>query len=257
MNTLTTTLPVARSGPMRDTARALERIAALAAIALRRRWQRIDAPTPAARMRAQAERYRDVCAALVDIHGLRLRIAGAAPEGPSIIVANHLGYLDPLILSALVPCAPIAKREAARWPLIGPTLARLGLNFVERGDPASGAAALRRARRALDAGVSVLVFPEGTTTRGDRVLPFHRGIFGLAHRLGVPVVPVAMRFTDPACCWVGDDPFIGHYWRMARAPRIPVRIDFGAPERITGHATLAAERLRRCVDDLRRGLPGE
>lgn len=246
-------LPLPRPTPVRGAARAVRRIGALVRLALRHRHVEAGAD-PAAALRIRAEALRDCCAALVEAHRIAPRVDGALPGRPAIIAANHLGYLDPLILAALLPCAPIAKREAAAWPLIGRALGQMGLIFVDRGEPASGARALRRARRALDAGVSVLVFPEGTTTHGERVLPFHRGAFGLARRLGVPVVPTALRFPDRACCWVGDDPFAPHYWRMACRPSIPIDIRFGAPVAVEGHATLAAERLRRHVDDLRAGL---
>lgn len=248
------TLPAGRS-PFVGAARVGLRVGALVRLGLRSRRVAVpDAIDDAIRVRAAA--LRDGCATLVDAHGIRPRVLGRPPVGPSIIVANHLGYLDPLIVSALVPRAPIAKREARGWPLIGRALGEMGLIFVDRGDAASGARALRRARRVLDAGVSVLVFPEGTTTHGDRVLPFHRGVFGLARITGAPVVPTALSSPERACCWVGDDPFVPHYLRLAARPSIPLDIRFGAPMAVEGHATLAAERFRQAVDALRAHLVG-
>lgn len=248
MNTLALPAPRPARGP-RGTLRALARVASLAGIALRiqRVPRDLAAATPPAR---RAARLQTACAALCERHGIRIRIRGPVPQGPAILVANHLGYLDPLVLAALVPCAPIAKREASGWPLIGRALGELGLIFVDRGRAESGASALRKARRVLDAGVSVLVFPEGTTTCGDRVLPFHRGAFGLARRLGVPVVPVALSMPDSGCCWVGDDGFLPHYLRFAARPGITVDVSFGAPLTVE-EARVGAEASRRVVDALR------
>jgi 1-acyl-sn-glycerol-3-phosphate acyltransferase len=74
----------------------------------------------------------------------------------------------------------------------------------------------------------VLNFPEGTTSAGDRVLPFWRGSFGIAQRLGVPVIPVTVRYRDPQTAWFGGASFVPHYIRMASRPRIDVTVTFGA-----------------------------
>src|SRR6185436_14021215 len=101
-------------------------------------------------------------------------------------VANHLSYLDPIVIGAQIPVAPIAKGEVASWPLIGSVASSLNGIFVDRSSVMSRARALRRAHALLRAGVSILNFPEGTTTDGSRLLPFHRGIFGLAQIARVP-----------------------------------------------------------------------
>jgi 1-acyl-sn-glycerol-3-phosphate acyltransferase len=75
----------------------------------------------------------------------------------------------------------------------------------------------------------VLVFPEGTTTRGDEVLPFKRGIFGIALRAGVPVVPVALRYDRPDVAWVGDDAFLPHYVRAMAEPCTRVTVEYLSP----------------------------
>ena len=65
----------------------------------------------------------------------------------------------------------------------------------------------------------MIVFPEGTTSAGDCVLPFKRGIFGVARRLGVPVVPVALRYDSPSDCWIGSENFLSHYVRTVGGRR--------------------------------------
>jgi 1-acyl-sn-glycerol-3-phosphate acyltransferase len=102
--------------------------------------------------------------------------------------------------------------------------------------------------------MSVLNFPEGTTSDGERVLPFRRGIFGLARHACVPVVPVALRFDDPELAWFGDALFLPHYARLLGRPETVVRVRFGGPltpERY-GSATDLADEARSAVEHMLR-----
>ena len=177
----------------------------------------------------RAELLREMCARTVKLHGMEIVTHGSLPEPPYIMVANHLGYMDPIILAALRPCAPIAKRELGDWPIVGPALDEMGVSLVHRGDLHQSATVLRRALRALEAGVAVVNFPEGTTTGGDYMLPFKRGIFGLARIADVPVVPSRMDFLDPRDCWTGDDGFLEHYLRFGAMPTHGVRMRISKP----------------------------
>ena len=121
---------------------------------------------------------------------------------------------------------------------------RLGVLYVDREDAVSGARVLREAMRSLSRGVSVLVFPEGTTTRGDQVLPFKRGSFGAAALAGVPIVPVALRYESANAAWVGDDLFLPHYVRTMSKPYTRVSVEFLPPlsyARATSVSDLAAQ----------------
>jgi len=179
------------------------------------------------RIRAQAFGLSRLSGALCSENGVRIAVTGPIPRGPVVLVANHVGYLDPLVLASIVPCLPVAKRELARWPLFGPVGQAHGVLFVARGNAASGASVLRAGRRALAASVSVLNFPEGTTTCGQGVLPFRRGIFGLARIAGVPVVPAALSFDDDTLAWTGDDLLLPHLVRTLSRREFTIRVRFG------------------------------
>jgi 1-acyl-sn-glycerol-3-phosphate acyltransferase len=196
---------------------------------------------PLQRMRKQAHRLTGVCAEVCRLHGFRFEVEGRVPSGPSVLVANHVSYVDAPVLVSLAPCTPIAKAEIANWPLVGDGARALGVSFVRRGDAHSGAIALRHGLRALAAGVSVLGFPEGTTTHGNQLLPFRRGLFGLARLAGVPVVPIAIAYASPDVAWVGDDWFITHYLRTAMRKETLVSVRVGAP--ISPHAASSASEL--------------
>lgn len=192
------------------------------------------------------------------LHGVAVRTTGAIPRGPCVLVANHVGYLDPLAIASVVPCVAIARHEVSTWPLLGEALLRLGNLFVRRDDPHSGAAVLLQARACLARGVPVLAFPEGTTTPGDDVLPLHGGVFALARRTRMPVVTVAVRARSRETAWEGDQSFLPHYLRTASRKTTWVDLVFGpvlppcsmpTADRL---AALAREQLRSLLHDVER-----
>jgi 1-acyl-sn-glycerol-3-phosphate acyltransferase len=93
--------------------------------------------------------------------------------------------------------------------------------------------------------MNVLAFPEGTTTRGNVVRPFRRGVFGAARIAGVSVVPIAVRLSPPELCWVDDDLFLPHYLKAAMRTRTVVQLDFGAA--INARSFSSAEALARAA----------
>lgn len=179
--------------------------------------------------RERARVLRDAARRVLELHGVAVEASGPIPAGPALLAANHLSWLDPLVIASAVACTPVSKLDVARWPVIGSIARDLGVVFVSRGDPASGARALGAMTQALEHGVNVLNFPEGTTTAGDRVLPFRSGGFGLALRVGVPVVPVALSYDPTSLAWVGDATFVPHYLALAARPGARARLRLGAP----------------------------
>jgi 1-acyl-sn-glycerol-3-phosphate acyltransferase len=153
------------------------------------------------RARDRARTLRDGCRAVLAHHGIEADVAGAPPAGPSLLACNHVSWLDPIVVAAHAPCAPISKLDVRGWPVVGTLAGHLGVIFYERGNRHSGREVLRAAELSLQNQVALLNFPEGTTTDGAGVAPFHRGLFGLALRLRVPVIPVALATIRPT--WPG------------------------------------------------------
>lgn len=205
--------------PLREVAvrpvRLGKRVSAITAACWATQRERLDE----ADGHARAERLRTLATRLCERHAIEVRVIGAEPPPGSVIVANHLSYADTLVLPRLVTATCVAKRELATWPFLGSAAKRLGVVFVDRGCARSGAVALRRCARLLHEGVSVIVFPEGTTTIGDRLLPFRRGIFGIARHVGAAIVPAALRYDDARASWVDGQSFVSHYARTIGAQR--------------------------------------
>lgn len=178
---------------------------------------------------AAAHRLAGALGAVARAHDLHVDVRGEVPRTTALIVANHVSYLDPLAILPMCPALPVAKGEVSAWPIVGPIGAALGTVFVRRDDPMARARTLRRIHDLLAGGTSVLNFAEGTTTKGDSVRPFWRGTFGIAQRLGVPVVPVAIRYRDPEMAWCDGATFLPHYMQLTARTRVDVALSFGAP----------------------------
>lgn len=175
-------------------------------------------------------------AATLAILGVRVRAVGAQPlrDGPVLVVANHVSWLDVYLLNAMLGgTRHVAKSEVAGWPVAGAIARGFGTFFHARGSFRDAARAKDAVAAALRAGERVVVFPEGTTSEGDEVGPFHAAFFQAAVDAGVPVQAVAVRYPgpggrpDPAAAFVGDMTFVASLVRVLRRRRLEARLTFG------------------------------
>jgi 1-acyl-sn-glycerol-3-phosphate acyltransferase len=126
------------------------------------------------------------------------------PEGPCVFVANHPTLLDATAITAALPdLTMVAKTSMYRTPVLGRLLRLCAFVEADEGSLFSGAEAASRCLARLQAGVSVLIFPEGTRSPVRGLGPFHAGAFQIAARAGVPVVPLLVR-CDPPTLKRGD-----------------------------------------------------
>ncbi|MEU7817581.1 lysophospholipid acyltransferase family protein [Pseudonocardia sp. NPDC049154] len=159
--------------------------------------------------------------------GVRLRIRGTTyGEGGVLVVANHLSWIDVVVLGAVGPVRMIAKREVADWPLIGPMARRTGALFVDRGGLRGLPDIVAGTATALRGGAVVGVFPEGTTWCGSASGPFRRAPFQAALDAGCPVRPVRIDLALPdgrpttAGAFVGDETLWDSLRRVLRLERL-------------------------------------
>lgn len=168
--------------------------------------------------------------------GIPLQVRGLQrlPEGPCIVVSNHCSYLDGPLLTAALPgrFTFVVQHGAADWPLAGRIIRRMGVTFVNRGSARAGASQTRFLIRRLEAGDSLVIFPEGTFRGPPGLLPFRKGAFMMAAHASTPVVPAAIRGTRRL------------YGEGARLPRwSPVEIEVFAPIRPGGDHRHAVQSL--------------
>jgi len=196
--------------------------------------------------------------------GIRLEVQGDATRpGPLLLVANHISWLDITSLHAARFCRFVSKADVQAWPLIGALASGVGTLFIQRESRRDAMRVVHHMADSLRAGDVLAVFPEGTTSDGVDLLPFHANLLQAAIAAGAPVQPVALQFIDThsgerslAPCYVGDDTLLGSVWRTVRARGITVRIVFGAPQPAQGRERRAwALSLREDVISLRAQVP--
>lgn len=119
----------------------------------------------------------------------------AAPSG-SLIVANHISWLDIFAINALRPASFVAKTEIRQWPFIGWLAARHDTVFLRRGSRGHARMVNAEIDALLNAGRDVAIFPEGTTTDGTTLLGFHAALLQPAIETGRPILPIALSYHD-------------------------------------------------------------
>ena len=180
------------------------------------------------------------------VFGVRVFTQGPLPPRGSLIVANHRSYLDAVALASVTPTTFLAKREVASWPVMGLGARIAGVVFVDRGDASSREAAGGELVARVERGATVVNFPEGTTTREPRPLPFRAGLFRRVAGRNVTVVPARIDYDDPQACWTGDDSFVPHLVGVATRRRTVVRLRFSPALR--AHDLVPSELLRRSYE---------
>ena len=167
---------------------------------------------------------RGVARAVLAALGIRLVWRGPAPRPGSLLVANHVSWLDIVALLAVEPVRLVAKHDVRQWPVIG-VLARLsGSVFLDRTRPRLLPAAVDQVAAALRAGHSMAVFPEGTTFCGAARGRFRPAMFQAALRAQAPVVPIAIRYDSSAAAFVGDDTLWDSVRRVAAVRSLTITL---------------------------------
>ena len=207
---------------------------------------------------------------MIAVLAIDFEVIGKPPmQGPVLLVANHVSWLDITVLLASCPCRFVSKAEIGRWPLLGTLTRAAGTLFITRESKRDALRVVHQMAEALQPGVDTVlaIFPEGTTSNGLQVLPFHANLFQAAISANAPVQPLALRFEDAATrqislapCYIDDDTFLGSIWRTLKAPRQRVLLRFGEPQHAKGRARQVwAADVRAEVEQLlkpRNGLDG-
>lgn len=202
-------------------------------------------------------RIRWWSAGLLRAVGVRLTVRGTPRPGASLLIANHVSWLDIAALHAAVPQARfVAKADIHHWPLLGWLVAGAGTLFIERERKRDALRVVHTMAEALQAGQTVAVFPEGTTGSGREPLPFHANLLQAAIATATPVQPAVLRYHQPgqrfsaAAEFVGDTTLVRSVWRVATARGLAVDVDLLLSQ-ATAHADrrALAEHLRNVVAD--------
>jgi 1-acyl-sn-glycerol-3-phosphate acyltransferase len=180
----------------------------------------------------------------IERHGMPVR------STPVLFVCNHSSYLDISVLGSLIQGSFVAKTEVASWPLFGLCAKLQRSVFVDR---RRGTADSQRDEitRRLECGDNLILFPEGTSNDGNRVLPFRSALLAVAEKpigdrpLTVQPISIAYarhsnlpmgRYLRPCYAWYGETGLMGHLWRVLSLGPATVVVRYHAPVTITEHA---------------------
>ncbi|MDX2102126.1 MAG: 1-acyl-sn-glycerol-3-phosphate acyltransferase [Alphaproteobacteria bacterium] len=178
--------------------------------------------------------------------GFRVVVTGTPTRArPALLVCNHTSYMDIMVLGSVMPLTFIAKSEVATWPGFG-LLAKLQRTvFVDRRRSSTGTQRDVIAER-ITAGEALMLFPEGTTNDGNRVLPFKSALFAVAESGGadLPVQPISLAYTRldgiplgrafrPFIAWFGDMDLGPHLWQLLGMGVITAEVHFHPPVTLT------------------------
>jgi 1-acyl-sn-glycerol-3-phosphate acyltransferase len=159
--------------------------------------------------------------------GVSLRIQNAHSSNTqhtALVVSNHISWLDILALQAATPVVFVAKSDIKSWPVLGWMVSLAGTCFIDR----SRRTALRTVHSTLTAhlqkGQSVCIFPEGTTTDGKHVLPFHAGLLQAAIEAKVPVQPIRLNYSHHAAAYIDDLTLLTSLGNILLTPNLSVTV---------------------------------
>lgn len=169
------------------------------------------------------------------ILGAELVSVGRPPSGPFLLVANHLSYVDVVLVASQLRCAFVAKAEVRDWPVVGWMVQAMNTIFLDREKARSIPAALDRIDELYDAGCGIVIFPEGTSSQGATVQPFHSPLLARAARRETPVHYAALSYEaapgeGPAhltVCWWGDMTLPRHLWHLLSMKGFRATVTFG------------------------------
>ncbi|MEI9930777.1 MAG: lysophospholipid acyltransferase family protein [Rhizomicrobium sp.] len=202
---------------------------------------------------------------LCKLFGIHITMVGTPVRGRGVLmVSNHTSYFDIIVLGGTTPVSFVAKSEVNTWPFFG-LMARLYETvFVERSRRSQAGVARDQLRERLQQGDALILFPEGTSDDGNRVLPFKSALMGATEAViqvdakgqaeHVPVQPVSITYTGfhgmpmgrenrPLFAWYGDMELVPHLWEAVKAGPIDVLVEFHEPmtvDKMGGRKPLAA-----------------
>ena len=191
------------------------------------------------RLRMGGERLEDRLirawsAGLMHVFGFRLHRIGAPLPGATLFVANHVSWIDIVVLHSQRMMGFVAKREIAGWPVVGWMATRAETIYHQRGNTESLGGVLHEMLARLRQGRSVAVFPEGRTRDGREIGPFHARIFLAAVESGAPVQPVALRYgvrgdAQARVAFQPGEHFLGNFLRLLGEPGRRAEVHFLEP----------------------------
>lgn len=179
---------------------------------------------------------------VLEIFGVDLVVSGEpCAHGPALVVANHVSWLDILVMNAAQPSRFVSKADVKHWPLLGSLITGAGTLYIERESRRDAMRVVHHVAERLRASDLITIFPEGTTSDGRELLPFHANLFQAAIAADAPVVPVTLVFRHAdtgewhnAPTYIGDTTLMGSIWATLRATDVQAVLKYGPAQGAAG-----------------------
>lgn len=191
------------------------------------------------------------------ILGIKINAKGKPPQPPFFLVSNHLSYIDVIPLWLYLDTTFIAKNEVRSWPFFGLAARLLGVLFINRELKRDVHRINQRISEAISDVQGIVLFPEGTSTQGEKVLTFNSSLLQYPADSKIAVHYAAISYTSydpnrPArqhICWWGDMAFFNHFWELLKMPGFETNIQFGERKIIDGNRKKLAQELHEAVSE--------
>lgn len=199
--------------------------------------------------------FRNWARTIVRVLGIKIRTHAIVPATPFFLVSNHLSYLDIVVLASQLDCVFIAKREVRSWPVFGLLSRSMETIFIDRTRAADIPRVNALIADTLQQGQNIVVFPEGTSTKGADVLPFKPSLLEPAARGNFPVAYASISYRTPpeevpahlSVCWWGAMTLMPHLWGVFRLSAIDATVTFGRETLRAADRKELARRLHEAV----------
>ena len=216
----------------------------------------LSRPFPRARVRWNGVIFRTWARVFLLTMGVRVSTRGEPPQAPFFLVANHLSYVDILVLASLMDAAFISKAEVESWPLMGPISRWAGTVFIDRSLKRDIPRVLTEIDKRLSHKQGVVLFPEGTSNSGARVCRFRPSLLEVPAQAGYPVSYASLAYQTPpgenpahlAVCWWGDMTFFKHFYELLGIRRFDASVTFGGAPITDRDRKRLSDRLHQAVN---------
>lgn len=192
---------------------------------------------------------------------LHIKTIGTPPKAPFFLVSNHLSYIDIVPLFLHLKCTFVAKKEVRSWPVLGFMVKSVGVIFIDRTRKRDITRVNEILSGSLNKHQGMIVFPEGTTSAGTRVLPFRASLLQFPASTKIPVYYCALRYEtdedkgdkhaeESVCFYGAREPIHVHLFKMASNRRVDCTIRFGDEPVISDDRKELTEKLHRKIDEI-------
>ncbi|MEK7357327.1 MAG: lysophospholipid acyltransferase family protein, partial [Bdellovibrionota bacterium] len=179
-----------------------------------------------------------------------------------LMVGNHMGYMDILVVAAQQSALFVTSEDMGEVPVLGHITKMAGCIFIERRNRTQVDRDIGAMTEALKQGLNILIYPEGTSSNGQQVLPFKKSLLMAAVEAGRDIQPICLKYTEidgepfgphnsDKICWYGDMTFAPHFFAMAKLKSVKAEVHFLEPIKVTKESTRneLAEKAYRAIND--------